>query len=151
MSRSDIQAFFDAMCRHDYEAITGFLADDVEWTISGPVDVLPFCGSYRGKQAVATMLESKVTETLSQRYIAPDMFLIEGDRGAALGRLIAKGRNGQTISYRLAQFFTLRDGKVVHYCSVLDSFDAAEQVIGHRIEVAESPPLIGLDEELFAV
>jgi ketosteroid isomerase-like protein len=151
MSRSDIEAFYDAMCRHDYAAITGYLADDVDWTIGGPVEVLPFCGSYHGKQAVAALLECKVTETLSQRSIAPDMFLIEGDRGAALGRLVAKGRNGQTISYRLAQFFTMRGGKVVHYCSVLDSFDAAEQVIGHRIATTDSPPLIGLDEELFAV
>jgi ketosteroid isomerase-like protein len=151
MSRADIQAFYDAACRYDYRAIAGFLADDVEWTIAGPVEVLSFCGSYRGRESVITMLESKVSETLSQRHIAPDIFLIEGDRGAALGRLTGKGRNGQTISYRLAQFFTMRDGKVVHYCSVLDSFDAAEQVMGRRLAVPESPPLIGLDEDLFAV
>lgn len=151
MSRSDIQAFYAAMCRHDFKAIGEFLADDVDWTIGGPVDVLPFCGTYRGKDVVAALLERKVPETLGQRYIVPDMLLIDGERAAALGRLVAKGHNGHAISYRLAQFFTMRDGKIVHYCSVLDSFDAAEQVMGRRIEVANAPKLLDLDEELFTV
>lgn len=151
MSRSDIQAFYAAMCRHDFEAIAEMLDEDVDWTISGPVDVLPYCGNFRGKQAVSRLLEFKVPETLGTRYIVPDMFLIEGSRGAALGRLVAKGRNGHSISYRLAQFFTMRDGKVTHYCSVLDSFDAAEQVMGHRIDVTDASKLLDLDEELFAV
>ena len=37
-----------------------FFADDVEWTISGPVDVLLFCGTRRGKAAVLDMMERLV-------------------------------------------------------------------------------------------
>jgi hypothetical protein len=33
-----------------------------------------------------------------------------------------------------------RDRKIVEYCSVIDSFDAAEQVLGHSIELASDEP-----------
>ena len=150
MSRVAIEAFYAALCAHDYSVVADYLADDVEWTISGPVEVLPYCGTCRGKEQVLSVLERKVAQTLGQRYIVPDVFLVDGDRSAALGRVIAKSRNGLTISYRVAQFFTMRDGKIVHYSAVLDSFDAAEQVTGRRIEMPAGLPLVGLDEDLFA-
>ena len=34
------------------------------------------------------------------------------------------------ISYRLAHFLRFRDGKIVENLSLLDSFDAVEQVLG---------------------
>ena len=40
---------------------------------------------------------------------------------------------GHAISYRIAQFFRFHDQKVVEYVSLIDSFDAAEQVLGRPL------------------
>lgn len=140
--RLKIEAFQRALRAQDYDAIEGFLADNVTWTIGGPVDVLPFCGTYRGKAEVRNMLEFKIAKTLGKRRIEPDMFLIDGNRGAILGRIVGSLPTGQSISYRIAQFFTFAEDKVVEHCSVLDSFDAVEQVTGQRIEFG-----VGVDRQ----
>ena len=47
-TRELVEAFYRAYTARDSAAMAPLLADDVEWTISGPVDVLPFCGNHRG-------------------------------------------------------------------------------------------------------
>jgi ketosteroid isomerase-like protein len=64
-----------------------------------------------------------------------DSVLIDGDRAATLSRLSGRRNDGRAISYRVAQFIRFGNGKITDYCSVIDSFDAAEQVLGHRIEL----------------
>lgn len=137
--RTQVEEFYLALCAQDYDRIEAMLDDDVKWSFGGPVDALPFCGTYHGKAEVRYVLEFKIAETLGQRKILADFFLIDGGRGALLGRLVGKLPNGQTISYRIAQFFQMRNGKVIEHCTLLDSFDAVEQVIGRRISIVPDP------------
>ena len=39
------------------DTLAAYLDDDVVWTISGPVDILPFCGQRVGKDVVMKLLE----------------------------------------------------------------------------------------------
>jgi predicted ester cyclase len=64
-----------------------------------------------------------------------DSVVIDGDRAAILSRMSGRRNDGRAISYRVAQFIRFVSGKITDYCSVIDSFDAAEQVLGHRIEL----------------
>ena len=84
--REHVLAFYRALCTQDYDVIESFLDDNVEWSFCGPVDALPFCGTYRGKARVRHVLEHKVAETLGRRKIVADYFLADGGRGAVLGR-----------------------------------------------------------------
>ena len=60
--------------------------------------------------------------------------LIDRDRVASLSRLTGVQRStGRTISYNQAQFVQFRDGKIVEYRGIIDSYSAAEQMIGHPI------------------
>ncbi len=50
---------------------------------------------------------------------------------------------GRTVSYRSAQFILARDGKIVNFRGLIDSFDAAEQVLGHPFNTAvDGPPAL---------
>ena len=64
--RSVVDAFYEAWAARDADRVLTFLTDDVEWTISGPVDVLPFCGSRRGREAVRQLI---VHSTSSSRNV----------------------------------------------------------------------------------
>jgi len=46
--RTVVEGFYKAYATRDIAKVAPFIHDDVEWTISGPVDFLPFCGTHRG-------------------------------------------------------------------------------------------------------
>lgn len=134
ISREALDAFYKAYFYHDAGKVAEFLHDDVLWTISGPVDVLPYCGLHRGKAAVLDLVERLVPKVFRVFNVARDSTLIDGDRVATLNRLSGKRcEDGRVISYRLAHFMRVRDGKVIENMSIMDSFDAAEQLIGHLL------------------
>ena len=144
VERSVVEAFYQAYSERDIARIAQFLDDDVAWTISGPVDILPFCGRRVGKAAVMKLLDRDTPAILSGRRFVVNAMLVDGDRAAILGRMTAtKSDDGHAISYRIAHFIRFRGEKVIEYVSIIDSFDAVEQVLGHRISLAPDaePPV----------
>ena len=142
--RAAVEAFYRAYAERDAAKVAEFLDDEVEWTISGPVDVLPFCGTRHGKAAVLDLIERLVPSVFRIFSFVPDAMLVDGDRAATLNRLSARRKeDGRVICYRLAHFMRFRDGKVVENLSLLDSFDAVEQVLGHPLDVRHGHPAQG--------
>src|SRR5215207_4971101 len=108
--------------------------------IVGPVDLLQFCGRRKGKAAVMELFERVIPNVLQIRGVVSDIVLVDGDRAATYNRITGVQRaTGRTISYRSAQFIRFRDEKVIEYRSLIDSFDAAEQVLGHPIDLTPDP------------
>ena len=107
--RAVVEAFYKAYAVRDIEKDRAFLDDDVTWTISGPVDVLPFCGTRHGKAAVLDLIERGRCRPCFRVFsFVPDAMLVDGDRAAMLSRQSARRkRDGRVISYRLAQFHAL--------------------------------------------
>lgn len=139
IQREVVEAFYRAYAARDAVAIAPFLDDNIEFTISGPVDVLPFCGTRRGKAAVLDLIERQVPGTFRIFNFSTETMLVDGDRASTLNRLSAwRNSDGRVISYRLAHFMRFRDGKVIENMSLIDSFDAVEQVIGHPLGVHDS-------------
>ena len=132
--RSLVETFYKAYAARDLAKVAEFLDDDVSWTISGPVDLLRFCGTRHGKAAVLDMMERVVPEVFHIFSFVHDAMLIDGDRVATLNRLSAS-LGERVVSYRLAHCMRFRDGKVVETLSLIDSFDAVEQVLGHPLTV----------------
>jgi ketosteroid isomerase-like protein len=137
VSRTTVQAFYRAYVARDSVRIEPFLDDDVEWMISGPVDVLCFCGQRRGKKAVLEIFDRLVPSAFDVTGFEPKSLLIDGDRVAMLSTLSGETPDARRkISYRVAHFIRFRDNKVVDFCSIIDSFDAAEQILGHAIDTS---------------
>ncbi len=137
ITRGEVEAFYKAYAARDVETISQFLADDVEWTISGPIDVLPFCGTRHGKAAVLELIEREVPSVFRVYSFAVTALLVDGEQAAILARLAARGADGRTISYRLSHFIRFHDGKIVRCLSLIDSFNAVEQVLGHSLTVQQ--------------
>ena len=138
VSRDTVEAFYEAYTARDLVKLGALLDDDAVWTINGPVELLQFCGERRGKTAVLDMVGRLVPEVFEITGFAADTMLIDDDRAASLNRLTGRrAADGRKISYRVATFVRFRGGKVVEYCSVIDSFDAAEQVLGQPFTLAD--------------
>ena len=136
VSRSIVDEFVKVYTVRDAEKIAAFLDDDVEWTISGPVDFLHFCGTHRGKPAVVDLIKKQIPKVLRTFAFAPSAILVDGDRLAMISRQSARRTSdGRVVSYRVANFMRFRNGKIVENVSLLDTFDAVEQLVGQTINV----------------
>jgi ketosteroid isomerase-like protein len=141
VNRQILDTFNEAYAARDLAALSRLIDDDATWTISGPVELLRFCGTRHGKAAVLDMVGRLVPELFVITGFIQDSVVLDGDRAATLNRLYGRRADGRAISYRVAQFIRFNDGKVAEYCSVIDSFDAAEQVLGHSISLMERKPV----------
>lgn len=141
VSREILEAFYKAYFYHDAGKVAELLHDDVCWTISGPVDVLSYCGTRRGKAAVLDLIERVVPNIFRVFGFVQESTLIDGDQVATLNRISGRRcADGRVISYRLAHFMRFRDGKVISNISLMDSFDAVEQMLGHSLDIADERP-----------
>lgn len=146
VSREVAEAFFKVYAVRDVVRVAPFLKDDVLWTISGPVDLLPFCGTRRGKAAVIDLLGRTVPSVLRVFKFTTELLLVDGERVASLNRLSARRTaDNRVISYRVAHFMRFADDKVAENFTFIDSFDAVEQVLGHTSPLYETPSMLGGD------
>jgi hypothetical protein len=51
--------------------------------------------------------------------------------------------DGHGISYRIAHFIKFRAEKVIEYVSIIDSFDAVEQMLGYNLDAHDKYPIEG--------
>ena len=110
----------------------------VPFAAGGPVDVLAYCGQRRGKVAVLEIFDRLFPQTLKTTGFDPQSLLIDENRVAMLFTLSAIVReSGRKVSYRVAHFLRFLNDKVFEFRSIIDSFDAAEQVLGHSFNVSQ--------------
>ncbi|MDO8876870.1 MAG: nuclear transport factor 2 family protein [Pseudolabrys sp.] len=136
VSRAALEAFYEAYATHDTAKLAPMLHDDIEWIISGPVDVLNWCGTRRGKPAVIDLVDRVIPSLFRVVTFTRSSILMDGDQVATLNRLTARRcADDRVISFRLAHFMRFKDDKVIANLSLIDSFDAVEQMLGHSLAV----------------
>lgn len=138
--RSVVEAFYQVYATRDADKVAHWLHDDIEWTISGPVDYLAFCGTHRGKPAVLDLIKRQVPLVLRTYSFVPEVMVVEGDQAAILSRQSSwRTADNRAVSFRVANFLRFLDDKVVENISLIDSFDAVEQVLGRQLAGQDSP------------
>jgi ketosteroid isomerase-like protein len=136
VSRSLVERFCNAYAVRDADKVAEFFDDDIEWTISGPVEYLTFCGTHRGKDNVLDLIRRRIPDVIRTFSFVPESIVIDGNQLAMLHRQASRrAADGRVINFKVANFMRFNDDKIVSNLSLLDTFDAVEQVLGHRIEL----------------
>lgn len=132
-AREVVLAIQDAFRRGDYARMAALYDDDIDWLFNGPVSIFPQIGHRRGKAAVFKAFEALNTLYHFERHVT-DHIVAEGDWAADIADIAMIQRaSGRTIRCRTANFHRVRNGRLVLYRGFVDSFDAAEQVLGRII------------------
>lgn len=136
-----IAAYLDAVLRKDASAVDRFFATDVEYIVNGspipdvrgmipPISAdcyaaLPWLGVHQGKEAVKGFL-THMHRNLEVTAFGPREVISEGNKAAAFGwfRLYALS-TGRTADIAYAIRFELRDGLIVRYHFLENTFDVA--------------------------
>ena len=138
VSRDTVEAFYRAYMSRDPEQIGTMLDDHVEWHVTGPSEAIKICGFWRGKAAVIERFRM-VPQVLTVNRVDIEHLLIDGHSSAMFGRITSLlHTNNRVISHRVSHIVRYRGGKVVYFRVINDTFDAAEQFLGHRLNVHDT-------------
>ena len=129
LHRQRIAKFHDAFYSGDLEGALACCTDDIDFIAHAPIDILPHMGHRRGKAEVAEMWKIVHARYSSMRYEVP-MMVAEKDTVAATIRVFFRKRsNDRMVQIDIADFYTLRDGRISQIHQFLDSFDLVQQVL----------------------
>ena len=122
----------------DLEAV---IDEDVEWAIYGPIDMFPFLGARRGKEAVLEVIR-QIAENVSVHRFDRESIMLGVDTAASMLRysLTALDSN-KPISLRVAHFAQFKAGRLRSIRVLIDTFDLVEQVLGRSIHLPRSTSL----------
>lgn len=134
-TRAVVHRLYEAYARGDIDAVAAMLDEDIDWIIHGPIEVFPFGGARRGKAAVLQVFAEIAREYQLQRY-QPEIMLAVGENAAVLSDVAFVQRaTRRTLSFRIADFMRLRNGKVYEFREFTDSFDVTQQALGRWLDV----------------
>ena len=139
LSHEFVEDFRRIYAARDIVKVASYLHDNVEWTISGPIEYLRFCGTHRGKDAVIDLLKHRIPAVLRTFRFEPESVVVDGNHVAMLHRQSSRRTiDGRVANYRVANFMQFEGGKLIKNLSLLDTFDAVEQLLGQRIHIGYS-------------
>jgi ketosteroid isomerase-like protein len=132
-TRTIVRDLYDAYGRGDGPGVARFLHDDIDWVIYAPVDIFPFAGVRRGRQAVLAALADLATTYVLRSY-QPEIMVVDGDRAAVMSDVhFVQKSSGRALRFRLANFLRFADGLVIEFREFVDTFDAVEQALGREL------------------
>jgi ketosteroid isomerase-like protein len=105
-----LRAAYDALGRRDFEALSGLADPGFEMDLTDRV-LNP--ATYRGAEGLARFVE-EVDELWASMDLTVEQVLERDDEALAVLRVKLQGRgSGVQLNDRIAQWWTLRDGKLV--------------------------------------
>jgi ketosteroid isomerase-like protein len=129
LHRQRVLKFLDTFYSGDLEGALACCTDDIDFLAHVPIDILPHMGHRHGKAEVRDMWQSVHARYSSMRYEVAAI-VAEGDKVAAHIRAFFRKRsNDRVVQFDIADFYTLRDGRISQIRQFLDSFDLVQQVL----------------------
>jgi ketosteroid isomerase-like protein len=134
-TRTIVRRLYEAYVRGERERVAELIDEDIDWIIHGPVDVFPFAGVRKGKEAVLKALAAIERDYQLKHYV-PELMLADGDRAAVLSDVAFTQRaTGRLLRFRLANFLRLHAGRLVEFREFSDTFDLTQQALGRWLDV----------------
>ena len=129
------RALHRAINERQLEDLQTQIDDDVDWVIYGPVDMFPFLGARRGKDAVLEVCR-QISENVRVRRFDRESIVLGEDSAASMMRYsLTMLDSNKPINLRLAHFARFRAGRLLNIRVLLDTYDLVEQALGRPIHL----------------
>ena len=129
------RAFHRAINERQHEDLAALIDDDVDWAIYGPIDMFPFLGARRGKEAVLEVIRQIADNIRVHRFDRESIMLGVDSAASMLRYSLTTLDSGKPISLRLAHFAQFKAGRLVSIKVLVDTFDLVEQALGRPIHL----------------
>jgi ketosteroid isomerase-like protein len=129
------RALHRAINERRHEDIEALIDDEVDWTIYGPVDIFPFLGARRGKEAVIEVIRQLADNFRVHRFDRETIMLGVDSAASMLRYSLTALDSNKPISVRIAHFAQFKAGRLSNIRILVDSFDLVEQALGRPIHL----------------
>ena len=129
------RALHRAINERRYEELETLIDEDVDWAIYGPVELFPFLGARRGREAVIEVIRQIAENVRVHRFDRETIMLGQDSASSMLRYSLTALDTNKPISLRIAHFAQFRDGRLLNLRILVDSFDLVEQALGRPIHL----------------
>jgi ketosteroid isomerase-like protein len=129
------RALHRAINERQHNDLESMIDDDVDWAIYGPVEMFPFLGARRGKEAVMEVCRQIADNVRVHRFDRETIMLGVDSAASLLRYSLTMLDSNKPISLRLAHFAQFRAGRLRSLRVLIDTFDLVEQALGRPIDL----------------
>ncbi len=129
------RALHRAINDRQYQDLEALIDEDVDWAVYGPIDMFPFFGARRGKQAVLEVIRQVAENVRVHRFDRESVMLGVDSASSMMRYSLTALDSNKPISLRLAQFAQFRAGRLSNIRILVDTFDLVEQALGRPINL----------------
>src|SRR5580698_5956693 len=129
------RALHRAINERHYTDLAGLIDEDVDWTVYGPIDMFPFLGARRGKDAVLEVIRQIAENVRIHRFDRESVMLGEDSAASMMRYSLTALDANKPISLRLAHFAKFKAGRLSSIRILVDTFDLVEQALGRHIHL----------------
>src|ERR1700723_2265000 len=130
LNRRCVLKFLDAFYLGDANAAMACCDDEIDSITHAPIELFPHLGHKHGKEWVAEAIRIQ-QKRYSDRKYEIKFIAVEGGKVATMQYLsLRKRSDDRVVHLESAEFFTLRDGRILIHRSFFDSFDFVQQLLG---------------------
>ena len=129
------RALHRAINERQFADLETLIDEDVDWAIYGPIDMFPFLGSRRGKEAVMEVVRQIAENVRVYRFDRETVMLGVDSASSMLRYSLTALDSNKPISLRLAHFAQFKHGRLRSIRVLLDTFDLVEQTLGRSIHL----------------
>ena len=106
------RAIHRAINERQFDDFDALLDDDVNWAIYGPIDMFPFLGQRRGKEAVLDVVR-QIAEHFRVHRFDRETIMLGADSASSMMRYtLTSLESNKPISLRLAHFAQFKAGRL---------------------------------------
>jgi uncharacterized protein len=133
LARQLVLDYLDAFYTGDVLRALDCCDEEIDSITYAPVELFPHLGHKHGKSWIVEAIRIQQERYLTRRYELA-FIAVDGLKIATMQRLFMQKRNDQRlVQFDLAEFFTLRTGRIIQHRSFFDSFDLIQQLLGRDL------------------
>lgn len=118
-NRDTVRQFYELASKG--ESPLELMREDIEWTLLGPKEHIPYVGTYVGKEGYMQWLQIFLANVEILEFPVHEI-IEDGDMIVALGfEKIRVRSTGRECSYNWAHYWNLKDGKLAKYTEFIDT------------------------------
>ena len=129
------RALHRAINQRQHEDLEALIDDEVDWAIYGPIDMFPFLGARRGKEAVIEVIRQIADNVRVHRFDRESIMLGVDSASSMLRYSLTMLDSSKPISLRIAHFAQFKAGRLASMRVLVDTFDLVEQALGRPIHL----------------
>ena len=133
LTRQRVLDYLEAFYAGDVLRTLDCCDDEIDSITYAPVELFPHLGHKHGKAWIPEAIRTQKQRYLSRKYEIK-FIAVDGPKVATMQRLLMQKRNDRrVVQFDVAEFFTLRDGRIAEHRAFFDSFDLVQQLLGQDL------------------